>query len=121
MSDLKVDLDSDARDLLFEGGDFVIVRGPEARRQRLAIALKHIQGEWEYDENAGTDYFGKIYGKSRDLTRRAELRRRILGVPGVVAVQSMNLTFDKTTRKMSGTIQALDITGEPLDVDVEGL
>jgi hypothetical protein len=121
MSDLMIDTSSPARDLVFQNGDFVIVRGPAARKQRIDIALRHIQGEWYYDANAGTDYFGKILGKSRDLTRRAELRRRILGVPGVVSVQSMQLQLDPKTRRMSGTIEALDITGVPLDVDVEGI
>jgi hypothetical protein len=109
------------RDLVFVDGDFVIVRAAEARRQRIQIAMLHIQGEWFLDENAGTDYFGKVLGKSRDLTRRAEIRRRILSVPGVVEVTSMQLKLDPRTRALSGTVQAMDITGAPIDVVVEDI
>jgi hypothetical protein len=117
MSDFKIA--GPTRDLVLERGRLVMVRGADARRQRIDVAMHHIQGEWDYDQNAGTDYFGKILGKSRDLTRRAEIRRRILSVPGVVSVQSMKLTVDDRTRKMSGVVQALDITGVPLDVVID--
>jgi len=109
------------RDLVFVDGDLIVLRGPDARRQRIDIALHHMMGEWFLDENAGTDYFGKILGKSRDLTRRAEIRRRILSVPGAVEVQSMQLVLDPRTRALSGTATALDITGAPIDVVVEGI
>lgn len=117
MSDFK--LDAETHDLVFTSGRLTIIRGPEARAQRLKIAFKHIQGEWFLDQNAGTDHFGKILGKSSDLSRRAEIRRRALGVPGVQEVQSIELRLDPRTRRLSGSVQALDITGVPLTVAVE--
>jgi hypothetical protein len=119
MSDFQIA--GPTRDLVFVRGDFVIVRAAEARRQRIDIAMHHMMGEWFLDENAGTDYFGKVLGKTRDLTRRAEIRRRVLSVPGVVDVTAMQLVLDPRTRALSGTVTALDITGAPIDVVIEGV
>ena len=96
-----------------------LLAASEARAQRIAIALKHMRGEWFLDANAGTDWFGQVLGKATDLARRAELRRRILGVPGVRDIRSMALEVDPKTRRMSGTIEALDVTGETLVIPVQ--
>lgn len=118
MSDFRIDPAAD-NDITVAGGRFEIVTGPEARAQRISIALKHFRGEWFLDANAGTDYFGRILGKSTDLSRRAELRRRILEIPGVHEIRSMNLSIDPRTRALSGSIEVLDETGVTLDVPVE--
>lgn len=106
------------RDLVFTEGRLSLVKGPEARAQRVAIALRHFKGEWYLDQNDGTDYFAKILGKATDLSRRAEVRRRILSVPGIVEIQSLTLTLDPVTRAMRGHAEVLDITGvtTPLDL-----
>jgi hypothetical protein len=119
VSDFLID-DGTTRDLIFTAGDLTVLTGPEARAQRIRIALRHLMGEWFLDQTSGTDYFGQILGKSSELSRRAEYRRRILGVPGVVEIASMQLTVDPKTRQLSGTITAIDVTGVPLETDVKG-
>jgi hypothetical protein len=114
-------LDPLTHDLAFTNGKLTVVRGPDARAQRIKVAFKHVQGEWFLDQNAGTDHFGKLLGKTTDLSRRAELRRRLLGIPGVREVQSMRLLIDPRTRALSGSIEVLDVTGEPIAVSLEGM
>jgi hypothetical protein len=118
MSDFR--LDPLTHDLAFTAGALTVLRGAEARAQRIDIALRHVRGEWFLDQNAGTDWFGKVLGKSRDLSRRAEIRRRVLGVPGVREIQRIELRVDPKTRALGGFVEALDMTGAVLEVPVEG-
>jgi hypothetical protein len=120
MSDLLID-PLDHRDLVFSNGALTVIRDVEARRQRADIALRHFYGEWFLDRNQGTDFFGKILGKSSDLSRRAEIRRRLLDIPGIVEVQSMTLTVDPRTRALGGLVQVLDVTGQVVDLDLTGV
>jgi hypothetical protein len=119
MSDLRIDPTAGS-DLVITDGKLQLVTGAEARAQRIGIALRHFKGEWFLDVNAGTDHWGRILGKSSDLSRRAEIRRRVLSVPGVREITSLDLQVDPRTRALSGTVQALDITGAALEVPVEG-
>lgn len=120
MSDFRIDPTA-KNDLVFTGGRLEIVTGPAARAQRIGIALRHVRGEWFLDENAGTDYFGRILGKSNDLSRRAEIRRRILEIPGVREIQAMSLRLDPRTRRLSGQVDVLDGSGVTISVPIEGV
>lgn len=120
MSDFLID-PLNHRDLVFVDGRLTMITGADARRQRADIALRHFYGEWFLDQNQGTDHFGRVLGKSSDLSRRAELRRRLLGVPGIVEVQSMTLVVDPKTRALSGTVQVLDVSAAVLDIDLAGV
>jgi hypothetical protein len=98
----------------------VLVYDAEYRAQRLRIALHHGMGEWFRDESAGTDYYGSILGKSTDLTRRAEYRRRILQVPGIAEVTRIELALDGSTRKLSGEIECVQADGTLLEIAFTG-
>jgi hypothetical protein len=112
MADFALDENGD---LKIEGADVPIVYDDEAQGQKIRIALKHVQGEWFRDQNAGTDWLGSILGKVSALTQRAEFRRRILGVPGIREVAGMSLTVD-STRHLTGSIEVLRDDGLPLEV-----
>lgn len=118
ISDVEIGREDSARDLVFVDGDLVLLHGSKARAQRIYVAMAHFRGEWFLDLNAGTDYFGRILGKSSDLSRRAEFRRRILGVPGVVEITTMALSLDARTRNLSGTIHCVDVEGITQTVNV---
>lgn len=120
MSDFLID-PLNHRDLVFTDGKLTVIRGADARKQRCDICLRHFFGEWFLDANQGTDHFGKILGKSSDLSRRAEIRRRLLEVPGIVEVQSMVLQVDPRTRALSGTVEVLDVTAQVIDLDLAGM
>ena len=119
MSDFRITTDN-AWDLVFTSGRLEVIRGPDARAQRIRIALKHFMGEWFRDQNAGTDFFDKILGKSTELTRRAEIRRRILEIPGIAEVTSIALRVNPTTRALTGTVQVLDGSGEVVETSLGG-
>lgn len=116
-TDLQIDT-NDSNDIVFVAGRLQLVTGPPATAQRIGIALRHFQGEWFLDQNAGTDHFGKILGKSSELTRRAELRRRLLSVPGVAEIQAIALRVEPSTRALMGTVQVLDVTGVVVEASV---
>jgi hypothetical protein len=118
--DLRIDT-TEGNDVVFSGGRAETVHDAEARAQRIGIALRHIRGEWFLDANAGTDYFGRILGKSTDLSRRAEIRRRILEIPGVREIRAITLHVDPRTRALSGDVEVLDQTGVQLDVPIGGV
>lgn len=117
MSDIRI-VEDNTRDIMVTGGKLSLVVGPQARGQRIGIALRHFQGEWFLDQNAGTDFFDKILGKSSALTRRAEIHRRLVAIPGIASVQSISLRVDPVTRRLSGTVQVLDVTGAVVEATV---
>lgn len=88
-------------------------------RQSLEIRLKHFQGEWFRDQNAGTDWHGRILGKASDLARRAELRRRILSAPRVAALTRLDLELDSRTRALGIEFEVQLDSGLPLEVRFE--
>jgi hypothetical protein len=114
-ADFKLD---EFGDLAVENNDFVIITGADAVRQRLQIALRHVSGEWFQDRDAGTDYHGVIFGKSRDLARRAEFRRRILQIPEIREIVTLELQLDPVTRALSGEIEVILSSGESLGIEV---
>lgn len=117
MADIAIDNDGE---LVLDGPRLTLVYDDEYIRQRLQIAFRHSQGEFFRDLNAGTDYLGSILGKSTDLSRRAEIRRRCLEVPGVREVSEINLSLDGRTRKLSGTVTVIKDNGAPLEVRFKG-
>jgi hypothetical protein len=118
MADIALDVH--ASDIALSSARFSLVYDADYRAQRLQIALRHVMGEFFRDQSAGTDYLGAILGKSTDLSRRAEYRRRVLQVPGIAEVTRIELTLDASTRKLSGEIECVQSDGEPLEVQFGG-
>ena len=117
MSDLALD---DLHDLSISGdGAFTLVHDAQYVRQALEIRLKHFRGEWFRDANTGTDWWEQILGKATDLSRRAELRRRILATPLVQALTRLDLTYDHARRITSVEFEVQLETGEPLEARFE--
>jgi len=86
MSDFT--LDEDIGDLNFEAGDLSLTEERDAIRQRLAMRLRLVRGEWFLNFLEGVDYYGQIWGKKTSAQIDAELTRVILttdGVEGLVA------------------------------------
>lgn len=107
---------NDAHDIDLTSNRLHLVYDAEYRAQRLRIALRHGQGEWFRDQGAGTDIFGAILGKSTDLSRRAELRRRVLEVPGITEIVTLLSDLDRVTRELTVEITCLQDDGELLEV-----
>lgn len=79
------------------------IRGAEAIAQRILVRLRWFKGEWFLDENQGIPYFQVLLGvKSPDIALVSGLlRRAILSTPGVARVQSLDLSYDSSTREAS--------------------
>ncbi len=116
MSDLALD---DAGDLLVEDGDLQLVLNEEYVRQSIAVRLKHFTGEWFRDQNLGTDWYGQILGDSSDLSRRAELRRRILGTSRVATLTRLGLALDAERRVLTVDFEAQLDSGAPVEMQMQ--
>lgn len=107
--DLLLDADGD---LAFVGGDVAFVSGVDAIRQDAACRLRFVRGEWPLAPSVGVEYHEAIFVKAPDLARiRAIYTRELLATPGIVSVESVDLSLDASTRKLSGTFRATADTG----------
>lgn len=97
-TELALDLDTWDLDLPIRW-----IRGAEAIAQRILVRLRWFKGEWFLDENQGIPYFQVLLGvKSPDIALVSGLlRRAILSTPGVARVQSLDLSYDSSTREAS--------------------
>ena len=112
MSDIALTQDGDLR---LDTGRLSLVYDETYVAQSLEIRLKHFQGEWFRDQSAGTDWYGQILGNATDLSRRAELRRRILGSPRVVGLTRLQLEHEPVRRAMTIEFEAQLDTGLPVE------
>jgi hypothetical protein len=86
-------------DLAIGGGDFSLVADLAGIEQLADIALSTVLGEWFADQSLGVDWFGVILVKNPNLiVARAILRAALLAVPGVISVDELDITIDKTRR-----------------------
>jgi len=96
-----IKLDSDTKDLVIENGDLVLVSGVDALEQDIRLQLGFFQGEWFLDESVGVPYYQSILVKNPNLIGIKELfRAKLLSIPGVDEVLSLNLTYTNATRTL---------------------
>lgn len=65
--------------------------------------IKTLYGEYFLDRTDGTRMLNGVLGKTSEVEREQELRRRILTADGVLAITQMNLTQD-IKRKVSVSV-----------------
>lgn len=108
-------------DLVVEYGDLVLATSEQAIAQAIRIALRTWLREWFLDTREGTDYPGRVWGRSDPVLRDAEIKRVLLSVPGVVDLLSYSTTVS-ADRRLSVTGRVRTSTGvESFAVDVEDL
>lgn len=109
MSDLKLT----GGDLDFSTGDLVLLTADDAIRQQVAIRLGFFLGEWFLNEDEGMPYLGTILGEKNPSPALMNeiFRRAILGVPGIVSLDTIEFDFDNATRALSVTFSATCDTG----------
>ncbi|EMI7390952.1 TPA: hypothetical protein ACT1UU_003550 [Klebsiella oxytoca] len=104
----------------FCGGDIVtsgdhFVTGKEETRQACISRLRLFLGEYFLDATDGTPWFQSILGKaSRDIAE-ANIKQRILGTRGVIAINSFEMTSDTKERKISVVASLTDINNEQFE------
>lgn len=110
------------QDLLFDfsTGDIAIVnggfdtsKGIQSVAQALRIHLRFFLGEWFLDEGVGVPYFQQIFTKAPNLPLIESIfRSEILSVPGVGAIDSLNMLFDRASRRATVTFKVRTDWGE---------
>lgn len=104
----------------FSDGDIVtsgdhFVTGKEETRQACISRLRLFLGEYFLDATDGTPWFQSILGKaSRDIAE-ANIKQRILGTRGVIAINSFEMTSDTRSRKISVVATLTDINNEQFE------
>jgi hypothetical protein len=68
--------------------------------QGCTVVLRWWRGEWFADRKRGMPYIEELLRKGvSEATVRTVIRRELLRVPGVLAVPSMDVAIDRTTRR----------------------
>ncbi len=82
-----------------------LIDGPARVAQQLGVVLRGFLGEWEFDLDWGTDWYGRILGIKPVNLNDAEgaLRSKILKVADVNSILSLSMDFTRGERKWSLT------------------
>ena len=78
--------------LAFDEGDLVIADGIIEIKQHIITALKTMYGEWILDNSKGLDYAAGL--RNHELFEN-DIKKQILGVNGVEAVENFGIRFNK--------------------------
>ena len=108
-------IDQTTNDLTRVNGAFVRVSGAEEIRQHVRVRLLLYIGECPLNITLGMEYFaGGILDKGvSDAVRENEIAEQILGTPGIVSVENVTATLDKSSRVLTVEWSA---TGELADL-----
>ncbi len=90
-------------DLEFTNGQLVLVEGAEEIRQHIEIRLGLWRGEAFYDVDEGADYRDLVLPAENRDDMLGELRRVVLGTPGVTDCQLKIETSTAEKITISGT------------------
>ena len=111
---------------LDDNGDWIVttdvqfVRGVEAVVQLARIALALWQGEWFANLDLGVDYEGKILAyRFNSAVVRTEVRDALLGVPGIVELLKLEISFDASERRVSVVWRARTEFGDTVSDNTE--
>lgn len=87
-------------DYVIENGQYVVLEGKDALKQRVEFALSMFLDEYELAPGAGTDWWS-VLGKKHVSNRKLQsmLSEVLLGVDEVTAVKRIFINNDGTTRK----------------------
>ena len=78
-----------------------MIDNAERVAQQIVITLRFWYGEWFLDTSDGTPYLEYILVKNPNMSHiRQILTERIQSVEGVIAVNEMNLDFDRQARSL---------------------
>ncbi len=105
---------TDDGDLDLSTGNLVVVTDPDVETAiRLTNRFRSNKGEWFLDQRIGVDYFGRILGvKNPDLLSiQRYLTKIVLACPGVVEVESLDVSLDNASRELTATIKARTQSG----------
>lgn len=99
------------------------ITGTEAVATAVEYQLKLWRGEYPSDLQAGMPYREKLLGVKNPSKSLATyvFRRALLQCSGVLGIRSIDVSFDRRTRKLSIRFRAISADGEPIDTNQKPL
>ena len=102
MINLKITAD----DLVIENGNLALVDGSEAIAQRIRQHLQTWKTEHFIDVTRGVDWL-RFFAVSTGYEQKKQiLRREIMSVKGVLALNNLDMEYDVANRKLTVTFKA---------------
>lgn len=118
MADLQLSSLDDDLDITNE--QMYIVEGDDAIVQHLLVRLRFFKGEWFLNPLLGMPYYDTVLVKNPDLVAiRGIFREAILTTPGILSIDSLNMSLDTPTRTLTVEFTALKDDGGTLDFSKE--
>jgi hypothetical protein len=105
-------------DLEIRNKRFVVARGRDYRRQKIAVRFKFFLGEWFRNQLEGVPMYRDVFVKNPNLTLIRQIFYEVLTehIPGIVAVPRFELAFDARARELAFDFEAYDDNDQPLVV-----
>lgn len=103
---MDIKLNPDTHDLaLGRNRDLVLIDGAEQIAQQIEITLLTFLGEWFLDTTFGVPYLERIMVKSPSRAQiESIMRTKVLAVPGVSAVPTVEIEIESATRRARITL-----------------
>lgn len=107
MANYDIALSAASHDLLLVDGDLKLIDNAERIAQQIKITLKFMLGEWFLDTSKGVPYLEYVLIKNPNMNHiRAIFREKILDVPDVIKLNSLDLTLDRKSRALTVSFEA---------------
>jgi hypothetical protein len=94
-------LDADGDMQFGRSQGYFLIDSPAAVAQCIATRLGLLRSEWFLNVEDGADWNAEVLGSNTAATRDIEIRRIILGTPGVTEISAYGAQFDPFAREYS--------------------
>lgn len=106
-------------DLVIEGGELLMVEGPEELAQSVRLTLGTNKGEWFLDPDMGID-FAVFNAKQPSIeAMRDEIRAGLHQEPRIATVEEIDIMSDRVARTQLVTFVATATNGDTVTEGVE--
>lgn len=104
-------------DLYLEAGRLAIVHDAEAQCAIIESVLQTQQGELQFDEDAGIDYFGTVLQSPQNISFwAAQVRSKIEALDFVADIEDFTYEFDYKTGTLQWSMTVINTDEERLDL-----
>jgi len=104
-------------DLRLVAGHLSFFSGSNAISQKVKARLSFFKGEWFLDQNEGFPYWEDVLVNNPSMSKIYELFRRVISEsPGVASLDSLDVSFDSVTRRLSVDFSLITDDGQIVDI-----
>jgi hypothetical protein len=108
---MNIGLSSD-NDIQIVDGNLPLVTGIEEIRQLTLQTLTAFEGDWFLDLDSGMPYFQTILQKATSISQIEGIYLDVIStIPGILDIESFNLSFTASTRQASISFRARTTDG----------